>query len=309
MESTEAHIRLEKTALQISMYGGVFFVLLEFIMALVTHSQAVLMDSAYDGAESLMIIISLRIVPLLYKPTTEKRPFGYSQIESIFLVIKGFMLIAITVGLVANDIQIMLSGGRNVSFTLVGYFELFAAVVSAIVLLLLHRVNRRIDSPMVDAEMMGWQIDAAASVGMAAAFLLPSFIHHELVEAISPYLDQVAAIVLSLFILPRPLKTVATGLRDLFLLAPEQETIDQIKEISQGILDGYELTGEVYEVVRTGRRIWVSIYFSAPYDLISIANITMIQREIWEALRREFQDLYVELLPDVEEPYEEFREV
>ena len=84
---TVYRLKLEKRALSISMYGGILFVIIEFVMAVFTTSQSILMDSVYDAAELIMVVASLRIIPLLYRPTTEKHPFGYSQVETIFITI------------------------------------------------------------------------------------------------------------------------------------------------------------------------------------------------------------------------------
>lgn len=93
----------EKSALKISLAGGTVFVILEFIMAVYTSSQAVLLDALYDGVELLMIFFSLFLVPLLYKPSSEKRPFGYMQIESLFMAVKGTIMASVTVGLIVNN--------------------------------------------------------------------------------------------------------------------------------------------------------------------------------------------------------------
>ena len=44
----------EKSAMTVSLYGNLFFVILELIMAIYTSSQAVLLDAVYDGMLFLM---------------------------------------------------------------------------------------------------------------------------------------------------------------------------------------------------------------------------------------------------------------
>lgn len=293
-------IKLEKKALNISMYGAMIFVLIEFLMAVYTKSQAVLMDSAYDAAELVMIFASIRIIPILYRPTSEKHPFGYSQVESIFITIKGSMLTAVTVGLVLNNIQIILAGGRNVSFTTVALFELFATFLSTIVIIGLYRTNKKLESPMVKTEIDGWLIDSIASFGMALAFLLPAIIRTSWMENFSPYLDQVMAIGLSIFILPIPIKTVLSGLRDIFLLAPEEEIITYIKDTCHSILSEYEFENATYDVIKTGRKIWLSIYIKPKVDTISISMFADVRKKLQNALVEEFNDLYIELVPEID---------
>ena len=71
------------------LYGNLFFVIVEIVMAIYTSSQAVLLDAIYDGVEFCMLLPSLFLIPLLYKPSNEKHPSGYMQIESMFVVVKG----------------------------------------------------------------------------------------------------------------------------------------------------------------------------------------------------------------------------
>lgn len=298
--AAQKRLSLEKRGLNISMYGGIFFVILEFIMAVLTTSQSILMDSVYDAAELIMIVASLRIIPLLYRPTTEKHPFGYSQVETIFLTIKGAMLTAVTVGLVLNNIQIMADGGHTVQFLSVAAFEFTAAVISCAVILILRRIYKRTGSPLVKIECDGWTIDCISSAGLGIAFLLPHFFAWPWLIRISPYLDQVMAIVLSFFILPTPIKTVLENLRELFLFAPDDETVGRIKEISAQVLSQYQLKVVLYDIIKTGRKLWISLYFRTPNDTISISRLTQIHKELESALLAEYPDLYVELVPEFE---------
>lgn len=304
MDSQEAHIQSEQKALQVSMWGAFLFVILEFVTALATKSQAVLMDSACDMAETVTIFVSLHLVPLLYKPLTEKRPFGYSPVETWFIVLKGFMLVALSVGLVVSNLQIMLQGGREINFTVVAYFELFVAVVSCFVIAWLKRKNRKLESPLVTVEISGWVIDTVSSMGMAVGFFIPVFIHTPLIASLIPYIDQLIAICLVAVILPAPVKMVLSGMRDLFLIAPEQEVVDQIKQISDEVMAKYRFqetfSDATYDIVRMGRRFWVSIYVTPKQDEISIRNWSKVQEEIENALIKEFNDAYVELLPEIE---------
>ena len=232
MHSSRSKQKYEKSALRISITGSTIFVILEIVMAVITRSQAVLLDSVYDGVEILMVFVSLSLVPLMYKPSSESHPFGYQQIESLFVVVKGAIMIAVTVGLIINNIQIIFHGGQHVNFSMVAYFEMSATLVSIAVIFLLRRMNSKLTSPIVIMEIQEWQIDSVASFGMCIAFFLPQIITGEWFQPLIPYLDPILAIILSLFMLPVPIKTVITGLRDLFLLPPEEETVQEIGRAS-----------------------------------------------------------------------------
>ncbi|MEG2775273.1 MAG: cation transporter, partial [Acetivibrio sp.] len=138
-----------------------------------------------------------------------------------------------------------------------------------------------------------------ASLGMSFAFFLPTLIHGSWFVALTPYLDQIVAIILSLFMLPTPIKSVITGLRDLFLLAPEEETLDSIKSLITPLLREYGYTDLYFDIVRTGRKLWISVYITFDKDLVSISTFTTLQNKIIASLQTEYQDFYFELLPDI----------
>ena len=287
----------EQVALKISLGAGILFVLVELLVAILSKSQAVLMDSVYDTSELVMILFSLKLVPLLYKPVSEKQPYGYSQVESLFIAIKGFVLVS--VALIVNNVQIMFHGGRDVQFLPIAYFELFATVLGGAVMLILRRMNRLANSPILRTEIMEWTIDAVASFGMALAFFLPALIHHPWLERMLPYLDQVIAIFLSFFVLPLPIRAVVTAMRDIFLMAPEEETMRIIKEKCEPILTYYGLEEATYDVVRTGRKVWISIYILPMDEFISVTLYSKVQDLLEVSLAEEFNDFYIELLPDI----------
>lgn len=292
--------RKEKRAMTVSLYGNLFFVIIELVMAMYTRSQAVLLDAVYDGVEFFMLLPSIFLIPFLYKPSNEKHPFGYMQMESMFVVVKGVTMTAVTIGLIANNIDIMLHGGRTIAFDTVAYFELIAAILGIAVFFYLRNKNRIVNSPLVAMEMRGWQIDSVISLGMTLAFFLPVVITAPWFSAVTPYLDQIITVALSLFMIPAPVRSIITGLRDLFLLPPEEETIDEIKETVEPILRNYGYEKLYYDIVRTGRKVWISVYITFDRDEISVSRFKVVQNCCIQALMEKYTDFYFELLPDIE---------
>lgn len=290
----------EKSAMTVSLYGNLLFVILELIMAIYTSSQAVLLDAVYDGIEFFMLLPSILLIPLLYKPSNEKHPFGYMQLETIFVVVKGITMAAVTIGLIANNINLLLHGGHVVSFQTVAYFELLACVLGVSFSFYLRKKNKNLNSPIVTVEMQGWQIDSVISLGMTAAFLLPILIPFKWFQSFAPYLDQTITIVLSVIMLPTPIQTVITGIRDLMLIPPEEETIEEIKQTVEPIINEYNPTKLYYDIVRTGRKLWISVYITMEKDQISLKRFKKVQTLCIEALTEKYEDFYFELLPDIE---------
>ena len=300
----------EKSAMSVSLYGNLFFVIVELVMAVYTGSQAVLLDAVYDGIEFVMLLPSIFLIPLLYKPSNESHPFGYMQAETLFLVIKGITMIAVTVGLIANNIHIIIDGGNHIPFETVGYFELFACVLGIIVFLYLNHKNKALNSPLIKVEMTGWKIDSVLSLGMTLAFFLPMFLPFDWFKPVVPYLDPIITIILSIIMLPQPIKTVVTGIRDLMLLPPEEEITSDIKDTVEPVFKEYGIESEnlYYDIVRTGRKLWISVYITLKKDVIKLSKFQLIQNICIKALAEKYTDFYFELLPNIEADIESLEE-
>ncbi len=297
----------EKKVMTVSLYANLFFVIVELVMAVYTSSQAVLLDAVYDGIEFFMLLPSVFLIPLLYRPSNEKYPFGHMQMESVFIVIKGSTMIAVTVGLITNSADILLHGGRRIAFGTVAWFELFACILGIIVTLYLRRKNKGLNSPIVTAEMQGWKIDSMISIGMTLAFFMPVLIQAEGFQKLVPYLDSFFTIVLSVIMLPGPVKTVLSGVRDLLLISPEEETVAEIRELVDPIIRESKCSDLTYNIVRTGRKLWISAYITLDKDELSVHKFQMLQTRCIAALAQKYTDFYFELLPEIEFHEEELK--
>ena len=264
----------EKSVMSVSLYGNVVFVVIELVMAIATGSQAVLLDAVYDGVEFFMLLPSVFLIPLLYRPSNEQHPFGYTQIETLFIVIKGITMTAVTFGLIFNNIHLMLHGGHIVSFHTIAGFEMFACILSVIVTIYLRIKNKNLHSPLITMELQGWQIDSVISLGMA--------------------------ILLSVIMIQTPVRTVITGIRDLMLIPPEEETIEDIKKTVEPIIGIYGHKNLYYDIVRTGRKLWISVYITFDKDIVSLSKFKHLQDKCIKALAQKYPDFYFELLPDIE---------
>ena len=88
-------LKREKSAMSLSLYGSLVFAIVEIGMAVFSGSQAVLLDAVYDSVEFFMMLPSIFLIPLLYRPSSEQHPFGYTQIETGFVVVKGAIMLSL----------------------------------------------------------------------------------------------------------------------------------------------------------------------------------------------------------------------
>ena len=289
---------LEKRILLLSFLSGVGFVIVELIYAIYSHSQSTLMDALYDASELVFIILLLFLPPLFHRPISEKHPYGFFQVESFFILIKNIMMTSVTVSVLTSVIEKLLSGGNAIDKGQVSLFQLMLGLASLIILLIMKWMSRKISSPTVKAEILGWKLDVAYSLGMSLAFFIAVQLQNTSLGFLSPYFDQIIAIVVMIFMVPETIKMLVSAFRELFLFSPEQKTVDRIKEISGKILENYSFTPVFYDISRTGRKMWVSIYFQVEMDSICVKYIQEANKSLNEKISQEFPDASCEIILD-----------
>ena len=295
----ESKMKNEKRIMNISLIGSILFMLSEGIMAYVTKSHSLLMDCIFDVTDLIMIGPFLLLVPLLYKPVTEKRPYGFSQVESLFVVIKYSVLLAITASLVWDNIRSLLHGGRQVDGGKIAFFELAVCLGCLIIYLLLHYFSRRYASLTIKAEIYIWKLDVISSLGVSIAFFVQMALHRTDYAWLAAYVDPVVAIVMAGLLLVEPIKMIIVNLKSLVLFAPEEEIMDMIRHVAEHHMDKVHYDIEFLDVIQTGRKTWVEIYMTSHNNLINTTILLQLRNEIREELKKSFDQVYVELIPSL----------
>ena len=118
---------------------------------------------------------------------------------------------------------------------------------------------------------------------------------------IGPYIDPVIAIVLALVLLKEPISLFVESIKNLILFAPDTETSTKIRDICAEKLEQYNCYINFLDVIKTGRKLWIEVYFVPEKENINILNLRKVREEINVELKKEFDSLYVELIPDVDE--------
>lgn len=296
----EESLRLEKRILKLSFAGSAAFLLSECVMAFITGSHAVLMDCVYDIADIIMLGPFMILVPLLYKPVTEKRPYGFSQVESLFIMIKTGLLIFITAQLIVDSIQMIMDGGHIVNAGVIAAFELAVSAACVIMYIVLNHMNKRYSSPTVKAEIYIWKLDALSTLGVGMAFVIQLILQRTALAWLSPYIDPGIAIIMAAILLKEPISMFWGSIKNLILFAPKKEVVDQVREIAESSLKKHEFDINFLDVIKTGRKIWIEVYILQEDDLISIRELKQAHDEIIGGLEKEYDNVYLELIPEIE---------
>ncbi|MEF2561736.1 MAG: cation transporter [Negativibacillus sp.] len=288
--------RKEKTILRLSFAAGLAFALAELIFAIYSHSQSALTDAVYDASELVFIALLLFLTPLFHKPVSEKHPYGYFQVESIFLIVKGVMMLSVTLGVGIEVIESALSGGNPVNDLQVSLFQLCLGAASVLIYIIMRRVNKNSSSPTVEAELMGWRLDIGYSLGMSLAFFASSFLVKTPLAFIAPYFDQIIAVLVMVFMLPESVKMLWGSVRDIFLFSPDEELVEQIKQTCTESLEHYAFSPVFFDITRTGRHLWVAVYFKVSSATLAVEQLKKATEELNQKISSQMEECTCELI-------------
>lgn len=288
--------RKEKTILRLSFVAGLAFALAELIFAIYSHSQSALTDAVYDASELVFIALLLFLTPLFHKPVSEKHPYGYFQVESIFLIVKGVMMLSVTLGVGVEVIESALSGGNPVNDLQVSLFQLCLGVASVVIYVIMRGVNKNSSSPTVEAELMGWRLDIGYSLGMSLAFFASSFLVKTPLAFIAPYFDQIIAVLVMVFMLPESVKMLWSSVRDIFLFSPDEELVEQIKQICTESMEDYAFSPVFFDITRTGRHLWIAVYFKVSSATLAVEQLKKATEEVNQKISSQLEECTCELI-------------
>ena len=288
--------RKEKTILRLSFAAGLAFALAELIFAIYSHSQSALTDAVYDASELVFIALLLFLTPLFHKPVSEKHPYGYFQVESIFLIVKGVMMLSVTLGVGVEVIESALSGGNPVDDLQVSLFQLCLGVASVVIYVIMRGVNKNSSSPTVEAELLGWRLDIGYSLGMSLAFFASSFLVKTPLAFIAPYFDQIIAVLVMVFMLTESVKMLWSSVRDIFLFSPDEELVEQIKQTCTESLEHYAFSPVFFDITRTGRHLWVAVYFKVSSATLAVEQLKKATEEVNQKISSQLEECTCELI-------------
>lgn len=288
--------RKEKTILRLSFVAGLAFALAELIFAIYSHSQSALTDAVYDASELVFIALLLFLTPLFHKPVSEKHPYGYFQVESIFLIVKGVMMLSVTLGVGVEVIESALSGRNPVDDLQVSLFQLCLGVASVVIYVIMRGVNKNSSSPTVEAELLGWRLDIGYSLGMSLAFFASSFLVKTPLAFIAPYFDQIIAVLVMVFMLPESVKMLWSSVRDIFLFSPDEELVEQIKQICTESMEDYAFSPVFFDITRTGRHLWVAVYFKVSSATLAVEQLKKATEEVNQKISSQLEECTCELI-------------
>ena len=260
------------------MVGAFLLAIWGIIMAVVSDSGVILLDGMFNLISGIMSFFSIEISRLISGKETRDYPLGYFAFESLFVLVKGASVLVLILMALYSNIEVLLSGGREPALGLMTIYVILAVIGCIAIYVITHNGQRKTNSDILAAESQAWLVNAVISGSIGIAFGVVMLLQGTAWGWIERYVDQVLVIVLCLVVIKDPLVLMKNGLKELLLAAPQQEFNVLFEDKIMPLKEQLGAQKLALEILKTGRRIWVTVKLDPKEKIINVDEFMKIKR-------------------------------
>jgi cation diffusion facilitator family transporter len=287
----------ERRALILSAFGALIMAALGFGFAVLTRSEALMLDGLFSLLGFVMTLGAIRISRLVYEPGNMQFQFGFAGFEPLFNLVKGLIIIFISLLAAYSSSLAIEAGGREIEIGWALVYAVIVTITSIIVFLLLSRAARKTGSPLLLVDAKNWMIDGAITAAVLVGFLVVYFARDTQWSWIVPYADPMVVLVLVVISLPIPFLIIKSSVKELLLGAPDIKLQQSLREKMLPRLKaaGYSTGGT--RLAKTGRMIYLYVFILL--DAAQADPSVAEQDEFRSKLTAELGTLYADIEVDI----------
>ncbi len=165
-----ADLKVERSFLVISAICNLLLGCLGITFALISSSQAILLDGLFNMSYFATGLFTVKVASLVAGGDDERFPHGYAFFEALVNGVKGMLVLGIVVMAIVGAVQALVGGGRSIAAGAAVVYGISASIIGWAVFYFSRRVVKTAGSPLVRADMENWFINAATSSCVLLAF-------------------------------------------------------------------------------------------------------------------------------------------
>ena len=251
---------------------------------LVTGSQAIIFDGMFSFVDVLPTIVSLLVVKLIARGTSQRFQFGYWHLEPLVGVLRDSILTVACIYAAVDAMKALTSGGHEVEYGLAALWAGILCAIGLVMTLVLSRKARTLQSPMLDLDARSWAVSAFLSLALLIGFIIAAALERTSMHGWIPYLDSIALLSMALIMLPMPLIGLWRSISDVLQVAPD-ELNARVREVMDGVVRERKFLEYTSYVAKVGRGRFVEIHILVPAESrIDITVADSVRREISDRL-------------------------
>lgn len=288
---------LEKQGLRLSIYGALSMAALGIGFAVLTSSDAVLLDGLFSLVGCVVGVIALRVAALVTQPGDDIFPFGYAAYEPMLNLTKGLLMAFITLFALVSAITVVYHGGNTVQ---AGWASIYAGTAAAgcfFIAFFQFKLAGKTNSPLLVVDAKNWLVDGVLSGAVLIAFLVAFLLADSKYTHLLGYTDPVVVIVLVILSFPIPATIIRDNWNQLVGRAPDAAIQDRAKTaVLSALGDESDIRTEI-RMQQIGRFTYVQLYviFDDKVDA-SLDQLDECRQDVQRSLSKAFSHLALDVV-------------
>lgn len=291
------HEILEKRGLWLSIIGALCMAALGIGFALLTSSNAVLLDGFFSLIGFAIGLVSLRVATLVRKPDDELYHFGYAAYEPMLNLTKGLLMAFVTIFALVAAVNVVLHGGRTIQAGWASIYAWIAAAGCFTIAVSQRALSRRTGSPLLSVDSKNWLIDGLMSVAVGVAFLVAVFLVDTSWAYLLPYADPAVVIILVVLSLPIPFKIIRDNWNQMLGRAPDKALQQKARAAVARVLEASEEYDTKIRMDQLGRLTYLQLYvvIKGSQDP-DVSRLDRCRAAVYDALKDDFDNLALDVI-------------
>ncbi|MGH8038635.1 MAG: cation diffusion facilitator family transporter [Stenotrophomonas sp.] len=256
-----------------------------FTGGLLVGSQAILFDGVYSLVDVALTLVALAVLRLLGREGSSRFQYGYWHLEPMVEALGGAILALACIYAVANSIIGLTTGGHAVQ---AGPALMWASLlcVSNLGMAAFVRTRAiRLQSALLWLDVRAWLLSGMMSLAVVLAFVIALMLRGGEHEHWIPYLDPLVLALISIAVLPVPLRGAWKAMREVLQVAPD--SLDaRVQTVMKQFVAEHGYLDFTSHVAKMGRMRFVEIHILTHPDTVigTIGNVDALRDEIAERL-------------------------
>ncbi len=288
MNSEHSHDqrRLEQRALRISGFGALSLAVLGISFALLSGSEAILLDGLFSTLGCFMALMTLHVSRLVRRPDDEVFQFGYAHFAPLMNVLKSSVMVVLCIFALLSAISTLRAGGQSMAVGSAMLYALIASLIGLGLFIYLKKVAAHTGSALVSLDAKAAQVDMFLSAAVLVSFALGWLSVGTSLEIYLDYLDPAVVAVLCMVSLPIPLKVLWDNGREALLLAPDPQLQQSVINQIESAIEGLDIRDHRIRMLKLGNVLAVTLHLMPDdrTELEGISELDRIRRDIGHSL-------------------------
>ncbi|MDJ0677921.1 MAG: cation transporter [Calothrix sp. MO_167.B42] len=290
--------RLEKFAINLSIFGSLSMAILGISYGLYIESAAVMLDGFFNIISFSMALATRWISLLLKRPEGNNFQFGFKGTVPLINLCKGLLVAGLSVFAFISAVGALLRGGRELNAGSAVIYAAIAASVGLTISITQTTIAKKTGSPIVRVDAQNWMINGFISLCVGIAFGIVTAIQNTPFSWFVPYADPALVTILVILSCPMPAKVITESIKQLLLGAPEANMQKRIHQVIGDATTKFPCARHCLRMTQAGQDIYLHLHWLFPQDekLTTIEKVDIIRDKITNFVTQEIPNSTLDII-------------